>query len=132
MKMRIERENNVIIFGMSETSSTNDPIKTVLKKITSPDELNVKSIIRLGESHGSWDRPVKVEFFNKNDALAVIRNKSKVSSTFPNVETKMDRTPKQLEEIKITVQGTQRTENPRRICRYKVQKQHASDFPSIW
>ncbi|KAG5862257.1 hypothetical protein JTB14_015276 [Gonioctena quinquepunctata] len=98
IRMRIEREKNIIIFGIAENSDTYKLVRDILNE-TALQEIQINDISRLGRVEDNKARPVKVELSNKKDAIAVMKRKHKLSARFPGVKIKQDKTPKELDEV---------------------------------
>ncbi|KAG5876173.1 hypothetical protein JTB14_017882 [Gonioctena quinquepunctata] len=97
MRMRMEREKNVIIFGIEETLE----IDSIVKDVTAPNTVKIINTTRLGKPAEYRERPVEVELLNSQDVVAVLRNKSKVPKhLFPNIKISSDKTPLQIQELK--------------------------------
>lgn len=99
MKMRIEREKNVIIWGVPE-GGTDAKVEEIIETLVKPSTVNFTGCFRLGKPHPKRTRPIKVEFKDKNDATLVLRNRKKApTEIYPNLKIKNDRTPTQIKEL---------------------------------
>ena len=99
---RIRRENNVIVMGApEETDATKDKslISAIISSIAPDIAQHIKTTVRLGDpTKGS--RPVKVVLRNKEDALTILRNKSRIpKQLYPAVFVKQDITPNQRKTL---------------------------------
>ncbi|CAH1170632.1 unnamed protein product [Phaedon cochleariae] len=99
VKMRFEREKNLIIFGLEETVPANE-VETLINNLILPHTVAINHITRLGKHRTGVNRLVKVELSSAKDVVTVLRNTSKVSkSSYPLIRIKSDKTPKQMKQL---------------------------------
>ncbi|KAG5876462.1 hypothetical protein JTB14_027171 [Gonioctena quinquepunctata] len=91
--MRIEQEKNIIIFGIAENAEANKLVRDILNETTLP-EVQINATFRLGKVKDNKPRLVKVELSNEKDAVAVMKQKHKLSARFPEVKIKQHKTLK--------------------------------------
>lgn len=85
ISQRINREKNILIMGLTESNSQEDltKTKTIIDSIIQGHSPNINVCFRVGkpkESQGK-PRPLKVCFNNSENAVAVLKNKSKLANT---------------------------------------------------
>lgn len=97
---RQKRANNIIIYKLQETQDDDtETIKGIVKDIAPEVNLNNVKTYRLGKKTNT-PRPVKVVFDSKEDALIVVKNKSKLKNLKYDVNINMDQTKMQLDYYK--------------------------------
>lgn len=101
-KDRIQRDNNVIVYGVQEKDPETDAktVKTLLKSVK-PDITDIHSanIMRLGAATTKKPRPIRVVFTNPFVVRDILKNKSKLASiaNYKEVFLKHDQTAHQRE-----------------------------------
>ncbi|CAG9824363.1 unnamed protein product [Phaedon cochleariae] len=112
LRMRLEREKNIIMYGIEETVDTNEAVTAIINKTVSPALLKINRITRLGQPTRDKVRPVKVEFYNSDDALKVLRKKSKSPlNEYTHLKVKNDYTPRQRNEISLAYKELEQRKN---------------------
>ncbi|KAG5894411.1 hypothetical protein JTB14_033156 [Gonioctena quinquepunctata] len=81
VKMRIERERNILIFGIDETSDANSVVKCIINDFTPPATSRIEAISRVKKPNNQKCRPIKVELSKKKDMLQVLKNKANIGKT---------------------------------------------------
>uniref|UniRef100_A0A1Y1JZ86 L1 transposable element RRM domain-containing protein n=1 Tax=Photinus pyralis TaxID=7054 RepID=A0A1Y1JZ86_PHOPY len=111
MHSRMIRERNVIMLGIDEAVEEEDQINEILKDI-SLGHINFEYVLRVGKPTAAKPRPLKVIFKNANDALKVLKSKSKIPrEKFPVLQIKNDKTPLQMKECKEAYAEMERRKN---------------------
>lgn len=106
---RERRANNIILVGIEESNAStgNDrklhdesSVKRILHDITNNSDFPNKLVTlhRLGRRDDGKPRPIKVVLATRQDAVTVLKNKSKAGR---QVRVYDDKTPKQREEINV-------------------------------
>ncbi|KAG5881658.1 hypothetical protein JTB14_003472 [Gonioctena quinquepunctata] len=123
--MRIEQEKNIIIFGVAENADANKLVRDIMNETTLP-EVQIGDIFRLGKVEDNKPKPVKVELSNKKDAIAVMKQKHKLSARLSQVEIKLDKMPKELDELAAIYKELkeQKAEGEKLEVRYMKNKPH--------
>lgn len=105
-KSRIDREKNVIMYGVDEILDLEVAVKDILQLTLNQANVSFKKFYRIGKAQNrSNPRPVKIEFSSKESALLVLRNKDKLPKVkYPNVKVANDYTPRQKEELSLVFQ----------------------------
>ncbi|KAG5884254.1 hypothetical protein JTB14_011743 [Gonioctena quinquepunctata] len=92
---RLDRENNVIIYGIDESEDDTEAVSDNLPKPPNPIRMH-----RLGKQDLPKIRPLKVEFSSRQEALSILVKSPKLPlKEFPNVNFKNDNTPRFREEL---------------------------------
>ncbi|KAG5896986.1 hypothetical protein JTB14_018501 [Gonioctena quinquepunctata] len=99
VRMRIEREKNVIIVGLDESLDTTKVVEEVLITISAHETISIMKTSRLGFPKEGRARPVKVELPDTDSVQMIVGNRKKIASQFSNLVVKCDRTPEQYEEL---------------------------------
>ncbi|KAG5882250.1 hypothetical protein JTB14_014069 [Gonioctena quinquepunctata] len=69
VKMRIERERNILISKIDQITDANSVVKCIINNIAPATTSRIEAISRVGKPNTQKPRPIKVDFFNENDAL---------------------------------------------------------------
>ncbi|XP_031341035.1 uncharacterized protein LOC116169148 [Photinus pyralis] len=97
---RKRRENNIIIYGLEESSNDSPQVKEILKVVAPSICTDDIGIIRLGKSGRNRPPPVKVVLHKKDDVLVVLRNKRNLKTTHSNIAISTDNTKVQQEHFR--------------------------------
>ncbi|KAG5863161.1 hypothetical protein JTB14_006001 [Gonioctena quinquepunctata] len=99
MRMRFEREKNLIVFGLEENVSA-DEVARLINELILPHTVAINHITRLGRPKTDHNRPVKVELSSGKEVVTVLRNTSKIfRSKYPRIRIKSDKTPRQMKQL---------------------------------
>lgn len=141
-KMRAEREKNVILQGIPECSNYEEIVTEIINTVTAPKVIGIMKKMRLGKLRDNKPRLIKIVFKSHEDALLVLRNKSKLPvNQYPQIKMKNDLTPLQMQEnAAIFKEFTSRKAagesisikyiyNQPRIVPVSEQRQNTSDRP---
>ncbi|CAH0553575.1 unnamed protein product [Brassicogethes aeneus] len=97
---RKKRENNLIIFNLPESETTDEcKIKEILSNITNED-IMIKITRRLGKENSNSVRPLKIELIKKEDVYTVLKNKHKLKTQELKIQITTDKTPLQRQHFK--------------------------------
>ncbi|KAG5881172.1 hypothetical protein JTB14_035679 [Gonioctena quinquepunctata] len=99
MRMRFEREKNLIVFGLEENVPA-DEVARLINELILPHTVAINHITRLGRPKTDHNRPVKVELSSGKEVVTVLRKRLKFSvSKYPRIRIKSDKTPRQMKQL---------------------------------
>lgn len=135
MQERERRSVNVLVFGVNESDLTNkeecqrhdkEKAKDIILKVKNDVQMDSVKCTRLGAPSEGKIRPLKLTFSTKEEALQIVRLKSKLNVT--GVYIKYDQTPSQREYLKKIIQELeQRKQNGEENVRIK----YVNGIPTI-
>ncbi|KAG5861448.1 hypothetical protein JTB14_021683 [Gonioctena quinquepunctata] len=97
---RLDREKNVIIYGIDESEDDTKAVSDILLELNLPKPPNPIRMHRLGKQYLPKIHPLKVEFSSRQEALSILVKRPKQPlKEFPNVNFKNDYTPRFREEL---------------------------------
>lgn len=100
---RQRRSKNIMIFNLPEVASNSRDsdssiVSEIFKDITS-DEIQINNVMRIGKKNRNGARALKIVLEDAQDALFLVRNKSKVNKE-RKIYLAADQTPMQLSKLK--------------------------------
>lgn len=111
MQERERRSVNILVFGLDESSLTNreealeqdrGKVANIILKIKNDLQIDTLKCTRIGVPTENKKRPIKLTFPTKQEALQVVRLKSKLNET--GVYIKYDQTPNQRDYLRRVIQ----------------------------
>lgn len=102
-RSRIQREPNIMLFGVPESHSTDDQhiVQKILESVTDASFDGIQSVARVGKQRPDSTRPIKVELTNPRIRALVLRQKGCLKkSIYQHVTINPDLTQKQLKHLR--------------------------------